>query len=59
MYETDRQWGPAVCTRSSALCPVVTDGWDGLGWDGGPNGGVIGLHMADSCCHIAEANTKL
>lgn len=32
----------------------------GLGWDGDPKGGVIGLHMADSCCHTTyEAATSL
>lgn len=45
---------------SSVSCGDLDVGGMGLGWEMEiQKGGVIGLYMADSCCHIAEANKNI
>ena len=53
-------WKPAVSTRGSTRCSVMT--WGRGGWRGGrevQEGGDIYLHRADSHCSTAETNKTL
>ena len=54
------QWGPAVWHRelSSVLCDDLAE-WDGRWWEGGPRGGDLCTHTADSLHCTAETNTAL
>ena len=59
--KTDSQWEAAVKHRepSSALSDNL-EGWDGVG--GGrkvQEGGEMCIPTADSCCYMAETNTRL
>ena len=60
MCKTDSQWAAAAEGREhSSVLSDERDGWDGVGWEGGPEAPEaedICIQIADSLRCIAEAN---